>query len=227
MVNKQGDELIKSKTVTLAALVVSSLAFTGVADAHFQPRKLNSYSAKVQEYKHREDHALDVFRFFRNHPKLTNTIQGRTALWQHKKLLSWSQKELAELNDIRYIHEWSYEQLAENARQEVKHGGTYSVRYGSCSGRLKILSRELVERAFRPYGTTQWALYIVGRESGFCPGAVNTTYSNWNQQAQCIAQLIPAYHTWVNYKKCKSDPAYSVQVFEHLSKGGRNTGPWQ
>jgi hypothetical protein len=203
------------------------LAFTGVAEAHFKPMSNLSYSAKVNEYKFREDHAKDVFRFFQNHPKLANTIQGRAAIWQHKKLLHWSQKELAELSDIRYINQWSYDQLADQARQEVRNGGTYSVRYGDCSERLKELSHELIERSFSRFGTVQWALYIVGRESGFCPGAVNTTYSSWTQQAQCIAQLIPAYHQWVDYKRCKSDPAYSVQVFLHLSDGGTKTGPWR
>lgn len=186
-----------------------------------------TYTAKVQEYKYREKHAKDVFRFFENHPKLANTLNGRAAIWQHKKLLHWSEKQLGKLNDIRFMHYWSYDQLAENAREEVRNGGTYSIRYGGCSERLKTLSRELVERAFRPYGTSQWALYIVGRESGFCPGAVNTTYSNPMQQAQCIAQMIPAYHTWVDYKRCKSDPAYSVQVFKELSDGGSKTGPWR
>ena len=203
-----------------------SLAITGEAQSHFTPKRFLSYSGRVSEYEKRKDHALDVFRFFHNHPRLANTLQGRAAIWQHKKLFKWSNRELTELNDIRYVHKFSDSQLAEQARLEVKNGGTYSIRYGDCSSRLKTLSRELVERAFRPYGTTSWALYIVGRESGFCPGAVNTTYSNSKEQAQCIAQMIPRYHTWVDYKRCKSDPAYSVKVFRELSNGGKSTRPW-
>lgn len=202
------------------------MLITGVAQAHFKSKKFHSYSDRVQEYNKREDHAKDVFRFFTNHPRLANTIQGRAAIWQHKKLLHWSEKQLAKLNDIRYIHHWSYEQLAENAREEVRRGGTFSVRYGDCSSRLQSLSRELIERTFGPHGTANWALYIVDRESGFCPGAVNTTYSSWTQRAQCIAQMIPAYHTWVDYDRCKTDPAYSVKVFAELSNYGTSTGPW-
>lgn len=185
------------------------------------------YTQEVREYEHRMDHALDVARFFHNHPKLANTRAGRAAIWQHKKLLRWSQKELSELNATSNIPHMSDEQLADQARLEVRNGGTYSVRYGDCSERLKALSRELVDRAFAPYGTQSWAEYIVGRESGFCPGAVNTTYSSWSQQAQCLAQLIPAYHTWVDYDRCKSDPAYSAWVFVRLSRGGHSTGPWR
>lgn len=186
-----------------------------------------SYTQKVREYEFRQDHTLDVARFFRNHPKLANTRAGRGAIWQHKKLLRWSTRKLSELNATNYIPLMPTPQLAEQARLEVRHGGTYSMRYGDCSYRLKAMSRELLVRAFRPYGTQGWAEYIVNRESGFCPGAVNTTYSSWNQRAQCLAQLIPAYHAWVNYDKCKNDPAYSVEVFLHLSKGGRSTGPWR
>lgn len=185
-----------------------------------------SYAQKVKEYEFRQDHALDVARFFRNHPKLASTRAGRKAIWQHKILLRWSNRELTELNADRYIPYMSYSQLAQQGRLEVQHGGTYSMRYGDCSSRLKNISHELLDRAFRPYGTQGWAEYIVDRESGFCPGAVNTTYSSWNQRAQCLAQLIPEYHTWVDYDRCKSDPAYSVWVFLHLSKGGHSTGPW-
>ena len=122
----------------------------------------------------------------------------------------------------------SYAQLAVAGKKEVARGGTYSVRYGDCSSRLKRISYELVQRVFAPYGSAaiRWAQYIVSRESGHCPGAVNTTYSSWREQAQCIAQLIPRYHSWVNYTRCKTDPAYSVQVFRKLSNGGRSTGPW-
>lgn len=203
---------------------------TGQAQAlaHYTPMKGHvSYASKVKEYEFRADHAQDVARFFHNHPKLANTRAGRAAIWQHKKLLRWSERKLSELNASSYIPLMSDDQLAQQGRLEIRHGGTYSVRYGDCSERLKAISRELVSRAFAPYGTQSWAEYIVGRESGFCPGAVNTTYPNPNQRAQCLAQLIPAYHTWVDYKKCKSDPSYSVWVFVRLSRGGHSTGPWR
>lgn len=118
--------------------------------------------------------------------------------------------------------------VALEAKRAIKNGATYSVRHGHCSSYLKRLSYELVERGFRPYGSAvvQWALSIVKRESGFCPGAVNTTYSDWEDQAKGLAQLIPEYHPWVNYKRMAADPWYAVKVFVKLSRGGRNTGPW-
>ncbi len=130
------------------------------------------------------------------------------------------------MDDLQYLHLFSDAQLKKAGKEAIANGGTYSVRYGDCSSDVKAIVRELINRTFGPFGTESWATYIVDRESGFCPGAVNTTYSDWNQQAQCVAQMIPAYHTWVNYKRCKSDPAYSVLVFAELSNYGTSTGPW-
>lgn len=124
------------------------------------------------------------------------------------------------------VDKLSYYQLKQEGIKVVRNGGTYSVRWGDCSPYLKRIVQEIIERVFSPHKTEEWADYIVYRESGYCPGAVNTKYSNPDQQAQCVAQMIPAYHEWVDYKKCKSDPAYSVRVFERLSKGGYSTGPW-
>lgn len=116
--------------------------------------------------------------------------------------------------------------LAKEAKKVVRHGGVYSHKCGDASPYLKRLSYELVERAFRPYGTQDWALYIVGRESCFNPGAINTKYSNPKQQATGLAQLIPAIHTWVNYDRMVKDPWYGAMVFVKLSNGGKSTGPW-
>lgn len=110
--------------------------------------------------------------------------------------------------------------------QAIRHGGIYSVRWGDASPILKGLCYEAVRRTFARYGTEQWALRIVNRESGCNPGAVNTTYSDPRQRATCIAQMIPAVHTWVDYRRCQRDLRYAVQVFVSLSKGGRSTGPW-
>ena len=211
----------------LLLMVIASLGLlAGTAQAHFTPKGHMTYAERVAEYEHRLDHTQDVARFFANHPQLATKQAGRNAIWQHKKLQRWSEKELAKLNSLDYLNLWSLKQLREQAKAEVRNGGTYSVRHGGCSERLQILSEELVNRYFAPYGTQAWARAIVARESGFCPGAVNTTYSDPGEQASCIAQFIPNIHTWVNYKRCKSDPAYSVAIFVRLSKGGRYTSPW-
>lgn len=112
------------------------------------------------------------------------------------------------------------------ADQAVAHGGIYSQRWGDASPILKSICYEAVRRSFARFGTERWAIYVVNRESGCNPGAVNTTYSSWSQRAQCIAQMIPAVHTWVDYGRCKRDLRYAVQVFVKLSNGGSSTGPW-
>lgn len=124
-----------------------------------------------------------------------------------------------------------YDQLPDHdlyalANQAVSSGAIYSHRWGDASPALKGLCYEAVRRAFSRYGTQEWARHIVNRESGCNPGAINTTYSSWNQRAQCIAQMIPAYHRWVDYGRCKRDLRYAVEVFVGLSDGGKSTGPW-
>jgi hypothetical protein len=119
--------------------------------------------------------------------------------------------------------------LAKEAKKVVRNGGTFSVRHGDCKPYLKRLVYELVQRGFRPHGSyaMSQAIYIVRRESGFCPGAVNTRYSSWRQQAKGIAQWVPATQPgWINYKRLVSDPYYAVRVFVVTSDHGRDFGPW-
>jgi hypothetical protein len=85
----------------------------------------------------------------------------------------------------------------------------------------------MVDRAFRPYGTQAWAHYVVNRESGCNPAAINTTYSDPMQQATGLSQMIPAIHRWVDYGRVQRDMGYAVAVFVKLSDGGRSTGPWR
>lgn len=112
------------------------------------------------------------------------------------------------------------------AQQAIQHGGIYSHRWGDVSPILRSLCYEAVRRAFAPFGTEGWARFIVNRESGCNPAAVNTTYSDPRQQATGLSQMIPAVHTWVDYVRVQHDLRYAVQVFVRLSKGGRSTGPW-
>lgn len=216
----------KPKAILTVAALTGVIAITGQAQAHYKPKHFKNYSEKRTEFEHRKKHALDVERFFRNHPKLAKTKAGKKAEREHKELLAWSIRELNGLDSLNYIQFMSDEQLAEAGKRAIANGGTYSVRWGDCSNDVKTIVKELINRYFGPHGTERWAYYIVDRESGFCPGAVNTTYSDWSQQAQCVAQLIPEYHRWVDYDRCKTDPAYSVAVFAKLSRNGQSTGPW-
>jgi hypothetical protein len=117
-------------------------------------------------------------------------------------------------------------QLYSEAKKAIANGAIHSMRWGDASPYLTRLCYEALERAFSPYGTEEWAEYVVRRESGCNPGAVNTTYSSWTQRAQCISQMIPAYHQWVDFRRCLRDLRYAVAVFVRLSRGGHNTQPW-
>lgn len=112
-------------------------------------------------------------------------------------------------------------QLKKAAKTAVRKGHIHSTRWGDATPWLRRLSTELVERAFRPYGTQQWALYIVHRESGGNPGAVNR-YSG----CAGLMQVLPSAHPWVNIKRLKADPGYAAAVFVRMSHGGSYRSPW-
>ena len=113
------------------------------------------------------------------------------------------------------------EQVYDEAQQAIDSGAIYSSRWGGASSYLKRLCYELVERAFHPYGTQEWAVYIVRRESDCNPGAINSSSGTTG-----IAQIHPVYHRWIDYYRLKRDIRYAVAVFVRMSRGGRSTGPW-
>lgn len=117
-------------------------------------------------------------------------------------------------------------QLYDNAQWEIAHGAIYGHGWGAVSSRLQELCYELVSRAFSPYGTSDWAVYIVRRESGCNPAAINYTYNDPGERATGLSQMIPNVHTWVDYQRVMYDLKYAIAVFVRLSDGGRSTGPW-
>ncbi len=119
------------------------------------------------------------------------------------------------------VDNMSTNRIEQAAQNQINKGAIYSSRWGDASPYLKRLCYELVERAFSPFGTQSWALYVVNRESGCNPGAINSTSGTTG-----IAQIHPAYHKWINYYKLKRNIRYAVAVFVHMSKGGKATRPW-
>jgi hypothetical protein len=115
----------------------------------------------------------------------------------------------------------TYTQLANAADHAIARGAIHSHRWGDATPWLRRLVYEMVQRAFTPYGTQAWALYVVDRESGFNPGAINSSSGTTG-----IAQIHPRYHTWINYTRVQRDMRYALSTFLRLSRGGRNTGPW-
>jgi soluble lytic murein transglycosylase-like protein len=79
----------------------------------------------------------------------------------------------------------------------------------------------------RKFGARYWFAYAVMQQESDCnPGAHNFKWSGWHNQAQGIAQMIPKYHTWVNFKRLKHDLNYAIACFLRLSKNGTNGQPW-
>lgn len=109
--------------------------------------------------------------------------------------------------------------LEKQARIVARTGGIYSSRYGAASPYLKRLSRELVARAF-PSWAERWAFCVVGRESGWNPGAISRTDDHG------LAQINRPSHRWVDYRRITADPVYGVAVFVRLSDRGASRGPW-
>lgn len=112
-------------------------------------------------------------------------------------------------------------QLYDTARYEIATGGIYSSRWGDASPRLKAVCYELINRAFAPFRTQSWARYVVNRESGCNPGAINSSSGTTG-----IAQIHPDYHKQFDYHRMKFDMRYAIASFVRMSNGGRYTGPW-
>jgi hypothetical protein len=115
----------------------------------------------------------------------------------------------------------SYGQLNKAANKAIRNGHVYSHRWGDASPWLKSLCYEMVSRAFAKFGTSSWAVYIVNRESGCNPAAINSSSGTTG-----IAQFHPPSHPQYNYHRMQRDMAYAIRAFIRLSGGGRYTRPW-
>jgi len=111
-------------------------------------------------------------------------------------------------------------QLEHAAIEAAATGGILSSRYGAATPWMKRLSRELVERAFVGANARRMALCVVGRESGFNPGAISSTDDHG------LPRINRPSHPWVNFRRITVDPPYAVSVMVRLSGHGRNWGPW-
>ena len=118
---------------------------------------------------------------------------------------------------VRHLSQWTLEHAAERA---VTTGGVTGRCHGCATPYMRRLSRELVARAFEG-DARRWALCVVGRESGFNPGAVSPTHDYG------LAQIHVAAHPWVNGDRLLVDPVYAVETMRHLSRAGTNRDPWR
>lgn len=124
-------------------------------------------------------------------------------------------------NHVKPLDEIPYRFLAKVGDKAIRQGHVYSHRWGDASPWLKAICYEMVDRAFSPYGTQGWARYVVNRESGCNPAAINSS-----SQTTGIAQIHPDYHRWVDFRRVQRDMDYAMRTFLRLSRNGSNTGPW-
>lgn len=62
----------------------------------------NNYQAKRAHYEKVQDHAGDVFRFFRNHPKPARSTIGKHVLRKQHKLDRKAERKLNEIREFVY-----------------------------------------------------------------------------------------------------------------------------
>lgn len=119
--------------------------------------------------------------------------------------------------------------LEADARWLARHGGITGTCNGCATPRMMSLAKALVIQKFIRRGSVvlRQALCYVRHESGFNPGALNRTYSDWRYQAAGLAQIEVRWHPEYVRAKLLTDPVYAVNAFWRLSRGGRDWGPWQ
>ena len=117
--------------------------------------------------------------------------------------------------------------LAAEARYVATHGGIVCQTPGAgarcATPRMRELSRRLIVAQFGQAGSyaLNKALCIVGRESGFNPGARSTTGDHG------LAQFNYAAHHggWLDFGRVY-DPVYATLAFWRMSGGGTAWSPW-
>lgn len=119
--------------------------------------------------------------------------------------------------------------LADDARYVAQHGGIKGTGVWQATPRMISLSKALIIQRFMEAGqfATRYALCIVRHESGFNPGALNLTYSDWRRQAAGLAQIEVYWHPEYDRAKLLTDPAYAVNAFWRLSRGGSDWSAWR
>lgn len=117
--------------------------------------------------------------------------------------------------------------LSFEARYLAANGGiicrTPGVGRECATPRMRELSRQLTVARFAPAGpwAVKVALCIVGRESGFNPGARSTTGDHGLPQANHVA-----HRDTVDWKRIY-DPVYALGVMWSMSRGGTSWSPWR
>jgi Transglycosylase SLT domain len=111
--------------------------------------------------------------------------------------------------------------LESKARWTALHGGITGSCWGCATSKMQWQSRALVVKQFSRAGSdaVRWSLCVVRRESGFNPGAVNSSSG-----AAGLFQFYghPQYDSW----KLTHDPVYQVKAAWSLSNGANTRYHW-
>jgi hypothetical protein len=121
---------------------------------------------------------------------------------------------------LRSVKCLSQRVLERTARHVARHGGVLGSCYGCATPYMRVLSVELVARAFPP-ASRLWAVCVVGRESGGNPGSISRTRDYGLPQIHVAAH--PEFSAWL----LTHDPVYSAKAFVRLSQHGRHRAPWE
>jgi len=111
--------------------------------------------------------------------------------------------------------------LEAQARYVALHGGITGTCAGCATYRLQSLDRQLIAKQFSRAGSdaVRWALCVANRESGYNPGAINSSSG-----AAGLFQFLG--HPQYSYWRLTHDPVYQVRAAWQLSHGARDRSPW-
>jgi Transglycosylase SLT domain len=111
--------------------------------------------------------------------------------------------------------------LEYKARWTARHGGITGSCWGCATSKMQWQSRALVIKQFSRAGSdaVRWALCVVRRESGFNPGAINSSSG-----AAGLFQFLG--HPQYSYYLLTHDPVYQVRAAWQLSNGARTRSHW-
>ena len=121
------EDTLRLMLVTLLALCFVGSATSAITASNYQDRR--DHFIKV------DDHAKDVFRFFRNHPKLARSTIGKHVIHTQKRLEHRAIRKLDEIHDFVYTGKflpWKWREIVmcETHMNWAHNSGTYQGAFG-------------------------------------------------------------------------------------------------
>jgi len=122
--------LRRTLLILTVAAVVTGQAGAAITSSNYQALRVKS--------EKRIDHALDVARFFENHPKSAKSVIGKQVIRTQKAVLKWNQGRLDRVQRFVYAGDflppiWKHIAICEPGKNPInwKHdSGTYQGAFG-------------------------------------------------------------------------------------------------